>query len=369
MSSTTDPHNQTSAEIERQVEGTRAGLAHSLDVLRERVSPDHLMDQAVQYVRTAGGDDFTRNLTAAVRENPLPVLLIGAGIGWMLMSGQKNADRDATSSTVVRRIPGSVPAGTAPGAAPASSGAKASGMAGNMVSGIGSSAGSAASTARDWASQTATTAQQSASDAVGRAGEMAGSAYEAVSSAAGSAAGQLGEGASVVGGHIADLAHSAQEQVARAGSSVGSSVGTSSQGLQKILHDQPLALAALGIAVGAAVGALIPVTQAENRLLGTTSDALQEKVKAAAQDGLAQVQHVAGEHLDKVKSAVADSIDHAQGHIQEGGLSPQTLGETLGTAAHELRQVVQDTAHQAAGQVRDAVGDGHSADAEPKSPA
>ena len=369
MSSTTDPHNQSSAEIERQVEGTRAGLAHSLDVLRDRVSPDHLMDQAVQYVRNAGGDDFTRNLTVAVRENPLPVLLIGAGIGWMLMSGQKSADRVGTSSTVVRRIPGSAPAATVPGASPTSRSATVSEMAGSTLSGLGSSAGSAASSARDWVSQTTTTAQQATSDAAGRAGKLAGDAYAAASSAAGSAAGQVAEGASTVGGHIADLAHGAQEQVTRAGSSVGSTVGASSQGLQKILHDQPLALAALGIAVGAAVGALIPVTQAENRLLGSTSDALQEKVKSAAHDGLAQVKQAAGEHLDTVKSAVANTIDHAQGHIQEGGLSSQTLGDTLGTAAHELRQVVQDTVHQAAGQVHDAVGNGHPTDEAPKSPA
>jgi hypothetical protein len=44
------------------------------------------------------------------------------------------------------------------------------------------------------------------------------------------------------------------------------------QGLDYVVRDQPLILGAIGLAVGAAVGALIPNTEAENRLMGETRD-------------------------------------------------------------------------------------------------
>ncbi|MFC7478747.1 DUF3618 domain-containing protein, partial [Dankookia sp. GCM10030260] len=47
MSSTTDPGNRSAAEIEREVEQTRAGLTNTLDELRERASPGQLFEQAL----------------------------------------------------------------------------------------------------------------------------------------------------------------------------------------------------------------------------------------------------------------------------------------------------------------------------------
>ena len=85
--SATDPGDRSSAEIEREVEATRARLTDTLEELRDRTSPGQLFEQAVDYFRSSGGTDFARNLGASVRDNPLPVLLIGAGIGWLMMSG------------------------------------------------------------------------------------------------------------------------------------------------------------------------------------------------------------------------------------------------------------------------------------------
>ena len=42
MSSTNDPGSRSAAEIEREVEQTRAGLTNTLDELRERASPGQL---------------------------------------------------------------------------------------------------------------------------------------------------------------------------------------------------------------------------------------------------------------------------------------------------------------------------------------
>ena len=65
---TTDPGDRSSAEIEREVEGTRAQLNETLGALRDSASPGQLMDKAVDYLRGSGGADFTRNLGEAVRD-------------------------------------------------------------------------------------------------------------------------------------------------------------------------------------------------------------------------------------------------------------------------------------------------------------
>ena len=100
----TDPNNRSSAEIEREVEATRAGLTETLDELRDRASPGQLFEQALDYARTSGGAEFARNLGQSVRDNPLPLLLIGAGIGWLMMSGGNRQASDARISG--ERLPG-----------------------------------------------------------------------------------------------------------------------------------------------------------------------------------------------------------------------------------------------------------------------
>jgi hypothetical protein len=86
---TTDPGNRSSAEIEREVEDTRASLAGTLEQIRDRASPGQLFEQALDYAKQSGGGDLARNLGASVRDNPLPLLLIGAGIGWLMLSDRR----------------------------------------------------------------------------------------------------------------------------------------------------------------------------------------------------------------------------------------------------------------------------------------
>src|SRR3712207_3589942 len=88
-SGATDPGDRSSAEIEREVEDTRARLTGTLEQLRDRATPGQLFEQALDYAKQSGGTDFARNLAASVRDNPLPLLLIGAGIGWLMLSDRR----------------------------------------------------------------------------------------------------------------------------------------------------------------------------------------------------------------------------------------------------------------------------------------
>jgi ElaB/YqjD/DUF883 family membrane-anchored ribosome-binding protein len=76
------------------------------------------------------------------------------------------------------------------------------------------------------------------------------------------------------------------------------------QGYNQLLRDNPLALGAIGIAVGALLGVALPATETENRLMGQASDDLADKARQAMQSGAEQARealHDVGEPGDRVR--------------------------------------------------------------------
>lgn len=67
------------------------------------------------------------------------------------------------------------------------------------------------------------------------------------------------------------------------------------------IREQPILVAALGLAAGAAVAALFPATEIERRTLGATSDALAEKAAETGENLLAAASQ-AGERLKEAAS-------------------------------------------------------------------
>ena len=348
-SNTTDPGDRSSAEIEREVEGTRAQLSETLGALRDSASPGQLMDRAVDYLRGSGGADFTRNLGEAVRDNPLPVLLIGAGIGWLLLSGKQDKGVSGSATEPQRLLPAPTGAGQAE---MRRSGAVRVGPASEDGGpSLVERASSAAGAAREKAGAAAGGVRDTASDMAGRAGEAVGGAYRAAADTAGSVAEDVGATAQAAARRAGELGQGAREQAGRLGDSA-------QQGLGWLLREQPLVLGALGVALGAAVGAVLPGTRTEDRLMGEASDAAAEKATAAAQQVSGRVQEAAGDHLERVKSAVGEGYEQATARLDEAGLSAGKIGEALGEAAQDVRQGVRQAAQDTAAEAHKAVGSG-----------
>jgi ElaB/YqjD/DUF883 family membrane-anchored ribosome-binding protein len=80
---------------------------------------------------------------------------------------------------------------------------------------------------------------------------------------------------------MSNITHGAKEQALRAGRS-----------FERLLHDNPLAVSAAAVAVGAAVGLALPSTRLEQEYMGELSENVVDKTK-----------QVAREAMDKVKSA------------------------------------------------------------------
>ncbi|MBV9288332.1 MAG: DUF3618 domain-containing protein, partial [Hyphomicrobiales bacterium] len=75
----TSQHDQLSSrDYQKEAEHTRRRLAEHLDELSDRLTPGQVFDEMLTYSR-AGGGTFLRAFSNAMRENPIPSLLIGAG--------------------------------------------------------------------------------------------------------------------------------------------------------------------------------------------------------------------------------------------------------------------------------------------------
>jgi hypothetical protein len=72
--------------LERQSERSRGRVADLIDELRERVVPSEMVDQFIDLSGNGAARDFVRNLGQQVRRNPLPCVLIGAGLAWLMIS-------------------------------------------------------------------------------------------------------------------------------------------------------------------------------------------------------------------------------------------------------------------------------------------
>jgi ElaB/YqjD/DUF883 family membrane-anchored ribosome-binding protein len=96
---------------------------------------------------------------------------------------------------------------------------------------------------------------------------------------------------------VADTAHGARDSLMR-------QKDRAVQGYNHLLRDNPLALGAIGIAVGALLGTALPTTEPENRLMGEASDNLADKARDVVQSGAEKardVMHEVGEPTTHVR--------------------------------------------------------------------
>src|ERR1700716_1101642 len=88
-----------SEQLEREADQARYHLAASLSELRLRATPGQVVDQITDYAREGPVADFLGNLTREMRDNPVPLLMIGIAIAWLVMA----TSLSARAGTVVER--------------------------------------------------------------------------------------------------------------------------------------------------------------------------------------------------------------------------------------------------------------------------
>jgi hypothetical protein len=253
--------NRSTRQIERDVERTRAEIEDTVDALRDKMSIGQIVDEVSHYLRDSGGNEMVSNLSAQARANPMALGLVGIGLAW-LMSGR---------------------------------GQPSMGYEGHSVATTSAGAGLRDASAR--MGETAASAKGRAAETGRRAGEAVTSRVHQAGDAMSSRMHQAGDAAADAYGRMSDRAARAQRTVA------------------DIIEDEPLIVAGLGLAVGAAIGAMLPPTDTENRVLGEHRDRLKEDVEGMAR-----------EEWDKAKSVAKDSAAAALNEAEKGG-SPAEAAE------------------------------------------
>jgi hypothetical protein len=80
-----------SERLEREAEDTLRQLSGTLEELRGRMTPGRVVDQVVDYTRGSPAAEFLRNLGREVRENPMPLVVVGIGILWLLLATNRTS--------------------------------------------------------------------------------------------------------------------------------------------------------------------------------------------------------------------------------------------------------------------------------------
>ena len=271
MASSNESDGKSAAELEREVEMQRGRVSDTIDQIQTRLSPGQLLDQLMG---ATGAQDFAQNMGRQVRDNPLPVALLGASLLW-LMAGKSpiGSGRDSGyqgADGLVHEPYFDDPSASANGNGGAHSGVvgkikDAAGGIGDAASGVGEKLAGI----KDKASRTAHDMRDG---------------IDAARHSLGQAAGSVSSRAHALGGQVSGMQDS----------------------LNRLFSDQPLIAGALAFAAGAALGAALPVSAKERELVGDTAADVVSKVEEAAQP-----------MVEKAKGLVGDAVESAKGLVKE----------------------------------------------------
>jgi ElaB/YqjD/DUF883 family membrane-anchored ribosome-binding protein len=308
--------NRSPEEIESDIERTRADFSSTIDAIQRKLSPTEMMDQAVDYALSTPPGAFGMKLVNTVRDNPVPIALIGIGVAWLMASGRKSEYMDTRERypRSVRRSSQSVYRGEGYDAGYESDYLAArdygtDAESNGLMNRVASKAGDATESIKGTASQVGQRISETASSVTGR-----------LQQASQTARSRLGESAETAQQRLTEMSRRTQEQARYA-----------TDRMSQMLNEQPLVFGALGLAVGAALGATIPTTRRENEMLGEVRDNLVGKAKETAMSQVETLKQTAQRVAETAKQEVeraTESISSAATQSKDGGMQSASTGGT-----------------------------------------
>ena len=149
---------------------------------------------------------------------------------------------------------------------------------------------------------------ESVSHTASRVGETIGGTASRVGETLGDTASRVGETAEIAqerAGEALSRTRSEAERLRREAMwRSQEAMGRTKESFWNTMEENPLALGAVLVMAGAAIGASIPTTEYENRLLGETRDRFVDEARLRAQDAVERVQTV----VEDTRSAAMSEI-------------------------------------------------------------
>jgi hypothetical protein len=319
---------KSSADVEREVNEQRSRVEARIGEIRDRLSPGQLLDEALSYTKH-GGAHFAANLGQQVAANPLPAALAGIGIAWLIASSA-NGNREPTPASVWRDTEDDYPyarisagsirrtrhatddagqwwsefqtdsgetfraqadeSGHRAGHFTDQAGKRFAGFiddAGNRVRQFQDEAGNRLDESLGWASH----GWRQAQHGIGHAVHSATAGASALGSRAANSARQMSD---AVGGNMQSQADVLSRQITT------------------LFSEQPLIAGALAFAAGAALGAALPHTGQEDKLVGDQADKLRAKATRAAGDLYEQGKDQVSQAYERARETGDELYDQAK---------------------------------------------------------
>jgi ElaB/YqjD/DUF883 family membrane-anchored ribosome-binding protein len=242
------------ATLEREINQTRAEMNQTLDSLERKLTAGQLLDQCLTFFGMKG-TEIGSSLGRCVKDNPMPVLLTATGIGWMMFgpSQTRSAVRDNRYDY--------------DDAKEGADGMMAK-MSDTMQSGV--------TATRQQFAKTTETAKETVNRTTDKVKETAGRATDSLRDTV---------------NKTADFAQSQANQVR--------------EGFNTLLEEQPLILGAVGLAVGAMLGAAFPSTEQEDRLVGEIRDKTINKGKELGAQAYEKGSELAKQNIERAVQATS----------------------------------------------------------------
>jgi ElaB/YqjD/DUF883 family membrane-anchored ribosome-binding protein len=271
-------------QLERETEQTRTQIADTLDELKQSMTPSSVLHQLADRINDGAPAAFARNLKDQAVNNPLSIALIGAGLGW-LMLGPRGSSGNVMDRSVTAMQD-------------ASDAAQERAM-------------EAADAGRETAESVATSTRQTAGETADAVRSAAGSMSDSIQRTAAAGYETARRAADRISGSTRDATHRTIQ---------------SGNALLDFCREQPMVVAGLGLAMGAIVGALLPSSETEDRLMGDVSDRAKERAQDLASEQYENAKKVGERALDAAKDEAGKqaheqeqtrgSKDDKQGHAE-----------------------------------------------------
>ena len=254
-------HDPDEQRIVSEIENTRSEMGATIDQIGHRLQPQTIADEAVSKIREATVGKVERMVDDAgmtaqrtgntvvetIRQNPVPAALAAMGIGWLALRMRNQSSNGSGNGNGYGRY-GYYPQDSYAGRYASN----------DPMEKVRNVADNVTGTAQDVADQATLKAQQVGTDVQ----------------------------------RVAENAVQGAQQAVRQGQWQAES----------LLNDNPLAMAALALGVGAAIGLAIPETQREKELMGEQRDKLVEKASVVATQALDDTQTKVQEVAEQVTS-------------------------------------------------------------------
>jgi ElaB/YqjD/DUF883 family membrane-anchored ribosome-binding protein len=325
----------------------------TMDALGERLRPRHLLDELLGFLR--GGDSdggesrlehykeklsescntAAHNVSDVVKKNPVPLLLIGAGIGWMIYQNRRESSPhssmdpnlysdDSTSQSILYDPDPEMSYDPdlhydRPLEYPSAQNTGAAGYRSSTGAASGAQSGSASSNPGGGSKL---------GDMKGKIGEKA----SAVSHQMRDKLAGVGEAAKE---RVGALRERAGEMTARARDGTRQVYSRARTQVVTTADQHPLEVGLVALAAGLIAGLMLPTPNVINRRVGPMADRLRTRTRERG-----------AEMLDKGKRVAEAAMHAVKDEAQAQGLTPEGLREKAAAVADRAKEAGEQTARQ-----------------------